>query len=173
MATHKLLALKISSMRYVKEGVSEEKFHDWASNVHAPKAAAVQARHGALRITQVLLPQVCGRRCTDPFKFHTPSATRNLIAQKMPAAIRPGWKVDDHDIVISFYVRKLEDFFKIVTDPEFQELYGEESEIVAQDKGTLTIGWEEVYIEEGKMVNVSDGKSEYPALVEVGKLIEM
>ncbi|KAH7125648.1 EthD domain-containing protein [Dendryphion nanum] len=154
MAPHKLLALKISSMRYLKEGVSEEQFHDWASNVHAPKAANVQARHGALRITQ----------------FHTPTATRNLIAQKMPAAIRPGWKIDDHDIVISFYVRTLEDFFKIVTDPEFQELYGGESEVVALDKGTMTIGWEEVYVEDGKVVNVVDGRSAYPTFAESSNL---
>ena len=89
----------------------------------------------------------------------------------MPAAIRPGWNVDDHDIVISFYVRSLEDFFKIVTDPEFQELYGQESEVVAQDRGTMTVGWEEVYVEDGKMVNLEGGKSGNLSVKEVGEVV--
>ena len=68
-------------------------------------------------------------------------------------------------------MRTLEDFFKIVTDPEFRELYGQESEVVAQDRGTMTVGWEEVYVEDGKMVNLDGGKSEYLSLKEVVEVI--
>lgn len=53
MARKKETVLKLTSFRYKKEGISEKDFHDYASKNHAPKAAIVQARHGALRVAQV------------------------------------------------------------------------------------------------------------------------
>jgi hypothetical protein len=53
MAPQKEVVLKLTSMRYRKEGISEEDFHEHASKVHGPKAAIVQARHGAVKVTQV------------------------------------------------------------------------------------------------------------------------
>jgi hypothetical protein len=56
MAPQKEVVLKLTSMRYKKEGVSEEEFHEHGSKIHGPKAAIVQARHGAVRVAQVSLP---------------------------------------------------------------------------------------------------------------------
>jgi hypothetical protein len=53
MAPKKEVVLKLTSFRYKKEGMSEKDFHDYASKDHAPKAAIVQARHGALKVAQV------------------------------------------------------------------------------------------------------------------------
>jgi hypothetical protein len=53
MAPHKEVVLKLSSMRYKKPGVSYEAFYEHCSRVHGPKAAVIQARHGALRVAQV------------------------------------------------------------------------------------------------------------------------
>lgn len=53
MAPKKELVLKLSSMRYKKTGVSEERFHEYTSKLHGPQAAVIQARHGALKVAQV------------------------------------------------------------------------------------------------------------------------
>lgn len=53
MAPQKQMVLKLTSFRYKKEGISEKEFHEYASKSHAPKAAIVQARHGAIKVCQV------------------------------------------------------------------------------------------------------------------------
>jgi hypothetical protein len=53
MAPTRETVLKLTSFRYKKEGITEQEFHDYASKDHAPKAAVVQARHGALKVAQV------------------------------------------------------------------------------------------------------------------------
>lgn len=53
MAPEKQMVLKLTSFRYKKEGISEKEFHEYASKSHAPKAAIVQARHGAIKVCQV------------------------------------------------------------------------------------------------------------------------
>ena len=53
MAPKKETVLKLTAMRYKVATCSEEKFSDYATHDHAPKAAVVQQRHGALRIAQV------------------------------------------------------------------------------------------------------------------------
>jgi hypothetical protein len=53
MAPKKEVVLKLASMRYKKAGISDEEFHEHASKYHGPKAAAIQARHGALKVSQV------------------------------------------------------------------------------------------------------------------------
>ncbi|PSN67736.1 hypothetical protein BS50DRAFT_675780 [Corynespora cassiicola Philippines] len=146
MAPQKELVLKLTSMRYLKEGVSEEQFHEHASKFHAPKAAEIQTRHGALRVAQ----------------YHTPSACRDMFKNKIPWAVRPGWLVDDHDVQISVWIRTADDMMAIVTDPDFQSLIAGDDDIVASDRATVVAGWEEVYVEDGKIVNVEDGKSVYP-----------
>ncbi|KAF2248962.1 hypothetical protein BU26DRAFT_540414 [Trematosphaeria pertusa] len=143
MAPQKEVVLKLSSMRYLKPGVSEEEFHEYASKHHAPKAALIQARHGALNVTQ----------------YHTPTACRQLLQEKLPWAVRPGWKIDDHDITISVWVRSTDDMLKIVMDPDFQALVAEDEMTTDGSKGTISAGWEEMYVEDGKIVNVEEGKS--------------
>jgi hypothetical protein len=54
----------------------------------------------------------------------------------------------------------------IVMDPDFQSLIANEDEIVDGTKATVSAGWEEVYVEDGKVVNIVDGKSVYPPFSE-------
>ncbi|KAF2469557.1 uncharacterized protein BDR25DRAFT_288459 [Lindgomyces ingoldianus] len=154
MAPQKEVVLKLSSMRYKKSEVSEAQFHDHGSKFHAPKAAIVQARHGALRVAQ----------------YYTPKALRGLVEEKLPWAVRPGWKIDEHDAVIQVYVRTPEQMMAIVTDPDFQSLIADDDDIVDPSKATVTAGWEEVYVEDGKIVNIENGKSIYPSFAECEKL---
>ncbi|RYN18569.1 hypothetical protein AA0112_g11473 [Alternaria arborescens] len=154
MAPQKEVVLRLASMRYLKAGVSEEDFHEYSTNYHAPKAAIIQARHGALRVSQI----------------HSPTALRNLFKEKLPWVVRPGWKVDDHDISVAVWVRTSEQMQAIVTDPDFQSLIAGDDKIIDVENVTVTAGWEEVYIEDGKIVNIEDGKSLYPPFAECVKV---
>lgn len=53
MAPQKQLVLKLTSFRYKKEGISWKDFHEYGTRQHAPKAARIQERHGAYKITHV------------------------------------------------------------------------------------------------------------------------
>jgi hypothetical protein len=99
-------------------------------------------------------------------QFHTPPAARAIIEEKLPWALRPGFKLDDHDITINVWVRTTEDMLAIVMDPDFQTLVAGDDKTVDLTKATITAGWEEVYVENGKIVNVQDGESIYPAFAE-------
>ena len=50
----------------------------------------------------------------------------------------------------------------IVMDPDFQALVGADNEMQDGERGTVDMGWEEVYVEDGRVVNVGEGgESEY------------
>lgn len=86
---------------------------------------------------------------------------RDLFKDKIAWAARPGFVIDDHDIQISVWVRTTEQMFAILTDPDFQQLTAEEMHLVDMERATVVAGWEEVYVEDGKIVNVEEGKSLY------------
>lgn len=58
----------------------------------------------------------------------------------------------------------------IVTDPDFQSLIAGDDKIIDVENVTVAAGWEEVYIEDGKIVNIEDGKSLYPPFAECVKV---
>jgi hypothetical protein len=89
-----------------------------------------------------------------------------LLEEKIPWVVRPGFKVDDHDCQISVYVRATEDLMAIVTDPDFQALVVGDDEVVDAERATVTAGWEEIYVEDGKIVNTENGQSLYPPFTE-------
>ncbi|KAF2642236.1 hypothetical protein P280DRAFT_467628 [Massarina eburnea CBS 473.64] len=152
MAPQRELVIKLSGLRYKAEGISEQEFHDHASKIHAEKAAKIQLRHGALKVTQL----------------HTPKALSDLYRNQMSWAVQPGWDIDDHDIEVSVYVRSPEDMKKILTDPDFQEIVQGETHIIDNSRGTLRAGWEEVYIEDGKIVeNVKDGYGNFDDKIKI------
>ncbi|KAB8276137.1 hypothetical protein BDV30DRAFT_235974 [Aspergillus minisclerotigenes] len=130
--------VQVTHLPATVDNISEKDFHEYGTRQHAPKAARIRERHGAIKVTQV----------------YTPSITRKLITDKIPWAVRPGWSIDDHDVSISVYVPSPETLQAIVTDPEFQSLIAGEDEILDQTRAHVTAGWEEVFIEDGKTVDV-------------------
>jgi hypothetical protein len=108
---------------------------------------------------------------TDFIQYHTPdSARKTILTDKIPWAVRPGWSINDHDVTISVWVRTTDQIIAIVTDPDFQELVTMDEKIVDGEKGTVNVGWEEVYVENGQIVNVDDGQSTYPSFAECVKV---
>lgn len=74
------------------------------------------------------------------------------------------WTVDDHDVLVEFYVRDLAAIEGIINDPDFLKLQEEEAPYIDTDRAPIgaSLGWVEVYAEQGQIVNVTkDGKPAY------------
>lgn len=69
----------------------------------------------------------------------------------IPFALQPGWALEEHDLMVQVWVRTTNDMAAIFTDPEFQMLVGGSTPEV-QDKAHITAGWEEVFVEDNKIV---------------------
>ncbi|CCD51719.1 hypothetical protein ACHAQE_000833 [Botrytis cinerea] len=126
--------LKLTSFRYKRPEYSDKEFHDFCTD-HGLKAAKIQQRHGALKIAQ----------------YHTPPACKKLLTDMIPFALQPGWALEEHDLMVQVWVRTTNDMAAIFTDPEFQMLVGGSTPEV-QDKAHITAGWEEVFVEDNKIV---------------------
>lgn len=96
------------------------------------------------------------------------TATREA-ARELNERLGKKWVLDDHDVVVEFYLRDLEAVQRIIADPEFAKLQEEEAPWVdteRSDGGVVAhLAWVEVYVENGKVVHVgSDGKPTYARL---------
>ncbi|KAL9111100.1 MAG: hypothetical protein Q9227_004363 [Pyrenula ochraceoflavens] len=136
MAPQKEVVLKLSSFRYKRPGVSDKDLWEFGTKKHAPLAAQIQARHGVLKVTQ----------------FYTPPVSKQLITDKLPWVIQSGWEIADYDISVSFYVRTTDTMQAVITDPDFQALMAEDDTYLLTDKAKLTAGFEEVFVEDGKVL---------------------
>ena len=81
--------------------------------------------------------------------------------------MRPGWEIDDHDLQVSVYVRDTDTIQAILMDPDFQALVADDHEYSLQDKAKVTAGWEEVFLEDGKIVEV-DQATTYEQRAKIG-----
>ncbi|CAI6337896.1 unnamed protein product [Periconia digitata] len=77
MAPVRELAIKLSGLRYKHPDISEKDFHDHSSKNHAANAAAIQQRHGALKVSQVrnhdIFPQLYPYRTPTHHSYHKTS----------------------------------------------------------------------------------------------------
>ena len=154
MAPHKEVVLKLTSFRYKNPSISDKEFWEFGTKNHAPKAALVQKRHGAIAVKQVRLRNTLLMKdtLTEPAKYYTLQTSKNLILEKIPWVIRPGWTMDDADVMVSVYVRNTETLQAIIMDPDFQALVADDDKISLQDKARVTAGWEEVFLDDGEIV---------------------
>ncbi|KAH7364090.1 EthD domain-containing protein [Rhexocercosporidium sp. MPI-PUGE-AT-0058] len=128
--------LKLTIMQRRNPAVAEENFHAHWTRKHAPLASAWLQRNGIIGYTQ----------------YHTPKSTRDLAAG---VAKEFGWTVSDYDGNVEFLVRSVEDLKKAVEDPEYPEkVLPDEQRFMDQSNSVVTVGWEEVYVKDGKVVNI-------------------
>ena len=91
---------------------------------------------------------------------------RDIITSKLAWAMQPSWVVDDFDIQFTVYLKDVEQLQPLMTDPEMMALLGKgETEMLDQEKVKVTAGWEEVFVEDGKVVDASSLGGGYEAMV--------
>ncbi|KAL6898858.1 hypothetical protein GGI43DRAFT_407128 [Trichoderma evansii] len=75
-----------------------------------------------------------------------------------------GGSVAPFDAYVEFTVRNVEDLMAATQDPEYPvKMQPDESFMFEQGKMQITVGWVETYVQDGKVVNIVDGKSAWAA----------
>ena len=93
--------------------------------------------------------------------FNTASTRALLQSMKLP------YTIDDHDLQIEYYFRDVSSLLAVSADEGFKELHVEAIPYVRLDNTTVALTWVEVYLEDGKLVNIgADGKSLQPSFAE-------
>lgn len=78
--------------------------------------------------------------------------------QELNERLGSKWTVDSHDVVVEFYVRDLAVVEDIINDPDFQKLQSAETPWIDAERVPIgaSLGWVEVYLEQGKVVHVTE-----------------
>lgn len=84
------------------------------------------------------------------------------VAHKLNSDWGGRFTISDHHVQVEYYMRDMETVYKVSQDPDFQALHAEEGPFVSRLHVVASVGWVEVYVEDGKVVNVRDGKPTYP-----------
>ncbi|KAE8149911.1 hypothetical protein BDV25DRAFT_172534 [Aspergillus avenaceus] len=136
--------LRLSLAHYRKDSCSEESCHYFGTTLHAKQAATLHAKHGTRQYYQVYSTQAT-RDALDAFR-------RSLGAD---------WTIDSHDLTVELYIRDLQTLRNIAADPEFASFYHLEEPYLSRRHVVASLGWVEAYVEEGRVVHVTDEGSEY------------
>ena len=89
---------------------------------------------------------------------------RNL-AQKLNVDWGSRFTISDHHVQVEYYMRDMDAVYAVAADPEFQVLHGEEGPFVSRLHIVASVGWVEVYVENGRVVNLVEGRPTYPEFV--------
>lgn len=69
--------------------------------------------------------------------------------------VRPGWKVNDCDLVLEYWVYDLESMKNLASDPEWnQTALGDENDWLDTSRSTIRIGYDTTYLDYGAIMNV-------------------
>ncbi|KAK7740929.1 hypothetical protein SLS53_004992 [Cytospora paraplurivora] len=124
--------IKFDVCIYKKDNIPEEEFFNWATKVYPEKATDVIKKYGIVKWTQTV----------QPAQFREP--IRHALKNEMG---RPGWSIPDYDLVVTYWLRSLDDLKKLTTSPEWAALEEGALAISNTDKGHLVVGYETVQFE--------------------------
>ncbi|KAI2643454.1 hypothetical protein GGS21DRAFT_496428 [Xylaria nigripes] len=141
--------LRLSIAHYKNPSVSDEDFHHWATHEHCVRAAGIHKRHGVEKYGMV---------------FNLPAARKELA--RIDKIVGGNWVIDDHDVIVEFYLQDTEGLIGILNDPDFAALQAAEGPWVDAGRGNIgaSLGWVETYLENSEPVNAADGKPTYGEL---------
>ncbi|CUS13586.1 unnamed protein product [Tuber aestivum] len=127
--------VKFTIQQYRNPAVTEEEFHKYWSEKHAVLASSWLVRHGILKYAQ----------------YHATTKTRALVT---PMAASRGWKIADFDGQVEILCRSFEDVLIACADPEYPGKIGrDEKKFIDHSRSVASVGWEEVYVEDGRVVD--------------------
>ncbi|OAP62041.1 hypothetical protein AYL99_04244 [Fonsecaea erecta] len=144
MAT-KQKVLRVSMYLKRKPEMSEEEFNHYWSHVHGPLVRPLVEKYGILKYTQ----------------YHTSTSVQQTTMAAWPEL--QALAVTPYDGVAEFIVKDIEGIKKSRDDPFFIEKVRPDEEKFFDVKGMAwTIGWEEVYVLDGKIVPDSEARVNAP-----------
>ncbi|EXJ92913.1 hypothetical protein A1O3_01469 [Capronia epimyces CBS 606.96] len=136
MATKQRL-VRLSFYVQRKKNLSEEEYERHLSSHHAELCAEHLAKHGILRYTQ----------------FHTPASFQAVGESGFPGLKK--MKRLPFDSSGDFLMADFASFVKFQEDPYYlSHVFPDEAGLFEWDTACYAVGWEEVYIQDGKVVNL-------------------
>ncbi|PVH85752.1 hypothetical protein DL98DRAFT_583344 [Cadophora sp. DSE1049] len=117
--------------------MTEDEFHAHWTRKHATLASAWLQRNGIIGYTQAIT--------SETLSISTPSS--QTLSSTIPQ--------NQHTTM--GMLRSVEDLKKAVEDPEYPEkVWPDEQRFMDQSNSVVTVGWEEVYVKDGKIVNIDE-----------------
>ncbi|KAK8133685.1 hypothetical protein PG984_005697 [Apiospora sp. TS-2023a] len=144
--------LRLSGRYQRSQDKSEEEFHDFLSHRHGVECAKIHEKYGILKYQMA---------------FNT-TKTRGLAeSMQLP------YPVNSHDMEIEYYFKDVQSLLDVSGDEGFKALHAECEPYVDLATTSVTLTWVEVYLEEGRLVNVdAAGKSMQPSFAELNDIEE-
>ncbi|KAK8094856.1 hypothetical protein PG997_001541 [Apiospora hydei] len=131
--------LRLAGSYRRRQGISEEEFHDYLSHRHGVECAKIHEKYGILKYQMA---------------FNTTSTRALADSMKLP------YPVSTHDLEIEYYFRDVASLLAVSADAGFRALHVECEPYVDLAATTVTLTWIEVYLEDGRLVNVDqEGRS--------------
>jgi hypothetical protein len=73
-----------------------------------------------------------------------------------------GWQIAPYDGHVEFVVQSMDDLYKAVQDPDYPARVGpDEQKFLDVARSTVTVGWEEVYVLNGEVIDIKEERSVY------------
>ncbi|KIW89477.1 uncharacterized protein Z519_09633 [Cladophialophora bantiana CBS 173.52] len=139
MATKQRM-VKLSLFARRKDSLSEDEFQEYWSGTHKALATEWLAKYGIVRYTQ----------------YHTPSKLVSSAVAGFP--VLQNAKKLDFDGVGEFLMPEISCFQRAREDPYYTEVIApDEDKLFDWGSVEWTVGWEEVYIKDGKVVDLPFG----------------
>ncbi|PRP84420.1 hypothetical protein PROFUN_08100 [Planoprotostelium fungivorum] len=119
----------------ITHDLTEEEYQEHWSKVHAKLAAPWLAPNGILKY----------------IIYHTPSSERDKIKEM---AEKAKWDVLDHDGHVELWIKSLDDVKRAVQDAGYlTDIFPDEHKMLDKSRTQVTIGWQEVKMIDGKIVD--------------------
>ncbi|KAJ6785631.1 hypothetical protein PWT90_00504 [Aphanocladium album] len=138
--------LRLTGSYTRKEGFSEAEFHKFMSPQHATKGAKIYTKYGILKYQ---------------LAFSAASTRAVGTSLKLP------WSIDEHDVIIEYYYKDIEQMLAISGDNDFKAMHVECEPYINMDNTVISITWVEVFIEDGKLANINSAGETVHAPFEV------
>ncbi|OAG38794.1 hypothetical protein AYO21_06989 [Fonsecaea monophora] len=158
MATkHRMVKLTLYARR--KSHLSEDEFQKYWTETHRGLAVDWLAKYGIVKYTQ----DTCDKKYLSKQsahsrigQYHTPSELISTAIAGFPAL--QGVKKLNFDGIGEFLMPDVSCFHKAREDPYYAEVIApDEDKLFDWNTAEWTIGWEEVYIKDGKVVDMPFG----------------
>lgn len=73
--------------------------------------------------------------------------------------MRPGWKLNDCDLILEYWFYGLESMKSLTCDPEWiQVALQDENDWIDASRSTIRIGYDMTYLEHGAIINIAGRK---------------
>lgn len=133
-------SLRVTILVYRNPKLTSAQFHDHWRNVHAPKVSAHLAKFGITNYRQ----------------YHTPPDLQNKLKTSLPSLGLDDAKIPDYDGFVEIFVPDLGCYEEAMADQYYKDVITpDEMEFADMARSKVIVGWEELYVDDGKVVNLS------------------